>query len=183
AIAAGDGLSLALRDDGTVWAIGMTGYNSMTSRTVAPVPMQVAGLTNVRAIGVGFSHRIAILADGSVYTWGMNDVGQLGNGQSGNFSNTPSRVPVSDGVTLTLKTPAPSKTDVDRLFNWAESVYPHMFPVHVASTWISGYYARCYSTGLCVGEGNGRAYLYNGTIRDVGGVEAMLNAHAIPAGF
>ncbi len=87
------------------------------------------------------------------------------------------------GGNLTLKAQAPLKTDVDRLFNWAESAYPTLLTPHVVSSWISGYYARCYATGLCVGEGNGRAYFYDGGVSDKGGVEEMLNLHAIPAGF
>jgi alpha-tubulin suppressor-like RCC1 family protein len=184
AIAAGNGFTLALRDDGTVWAFGIVGYTGTNSQTITTVPAQVTELAGVRAIGAGMFHRMAILSDGSVYTWGMNDVGQLGNGQSGNFSNTPVRVVGSQGGSLALKTAAPLKTDVDRLFNWAELAYPHMFGPHVLSTWISGYYARCYQTGLCVGEGSGRAYLYNGgSITDVGAVEDLLNGYAVPAGF
>ena len=88
-----------------------------------------------------------------------------------------------EGGVLALKAEAPLKTDVDRLFNWAESVYVELFPHHVASSWLKGYYARCYQTGLCVGESGGKVYLYNGTIREVGGVMEMLNSRALPAGF
>lgn len=182
AIAAGNGFTLALREDGTVWTFGIVAYTATNSQ-VSLMPARVPELAGVHAIGAGTFHRVAILSDGSVFTWGLNDVGQLGNGQSGNFSNTPARVTGPEGGSLVLKAPAPLKTDVDRLFNWAESAYPHMFTPHVVSSWISGYYARCYQTGLCLGEGNGRAYLYNGSIQDVGGVEEKLNAHAIPAGF
>ncbi len=183
AIAAGNGFTLALREDGTVWIFGIVGYTATSSQPASMVPIRVTELAGVRAIGAGMFHSVAILSDGSVFTWGMNDVGQLGNSQSGNFSNAPVRVTGPQGGSLILKTPAPLKTDVDRLFNWAESVYPHMFTPHVASSWISGYYARCYQTGFCLGEGNGRVYLYDGSINDVGGVEEMLNAHVIPAGF
>lgn len=183
AIAAGNGFTLALREDGTVWTFGLTGYTSMSSQTVNLSPVRVTELSGVHAIGSGMFHRVAILTDGSVYTWGMNDVGQLGNGQSGNYSNAPVRVSGAAGGSLTLKTATPLKTDVDRLFNWAESAYPQLFTPHVLSSWISGYYARCYQTGLCIGEGSGRAYFYNGNVLDVGGVEEMLNAHAVPAGF
>jgi len=182
-IAAGNGFTLALRGDGTVWTFGIVGYTGTSSQTASFTPTRVTELAGVGAIGAGMFHRVAILSDGSVFTWGMNDVGQLGNGQSGNFSNSPVRVTHLAGNGLTLTTQAPLKTDVDRLFNWAESAYPHMFTHHVVSSWISGYYARCYQTGLCVGEGNGRAYLYNGNVQDVGGVEELLNAHAVPAGF
>lgn len=183
AVAAGSGFTLALREDGTVWAFGIVGYTGTSSQTASFIPAPVAGLAGVQAIGAGMYHRVAILADGSVFTWGMNDVGQLGNGRSGDFSNVPVRVAGPQGGNLALKAQAPSKTEVDRLFNWAESSYPHMFSPHVVSSWISGYYARCYPTGLCLGESSGRAYLYNGRIDDVGAVADMFNAYAVPAGF
>jgi len=183
AIAAGSGFTLALRTDGTVWAFGITGYTGTSTQTASLVPVQVGGLASVRAIGAGMFHRIAILTDGSVYTWGLNDVGQLGNGQSGNYSNTPGRVTRAAGGELALATQAPLKTDVDRLFNWAESAYPQLFNAHVVSSWVLGYYARCYSTGFCVGEQNGRVYLYDGAIRDVGGATDLLDGYAAPAGF
>ncbi|HEY0962261.1 MAG TPA: hypothetical protein VGE69_07885 [Pseudomonadales bacterium] len=183
AIAAGSGFTLALRDDGTVWTFGITEYTGTNSYTASSIPQKVAGLANVRAIGAGWSHRVAVLADGSVHTWGLNDVGQLGNGQSGTRANTPVRVIAANGTSFALNAEAALKTDVDRLFNWAESVYPHLFMPHTSSSVRLGYYARCYATGLCLGERDGRAYLYNGSIRDVGGVTDMLNLHAIPAGF
>lgn len=47
-----------------------------------------------------------------------------------------------------------SNTDTalaDKLFSWAESNYPSLFP-HAASSFIAlGYYARCYDNGVCVG--------------------------------
>jgi alpha-tubulin suppressor-like RCC1 family protein len=184
AIAAGNGFTLALREDGRVYTWGATEYSSLDSYVVDLLPRLVPGAENVHAIGAGWTHRILMLADGSVYTWGLNDVGQLGNPQSGNIVNTPVRVAGNNNAAFALTAEAPLKTNVDRLFNWAEWFYPHMFLPHTSSTERLGYYARCYSTGLCIGERDGRAYLYDGvTIRDVGGVDEMLELHAAPSGF
>lgn len=184
AIAAGSGFTLALREDGRVYTWGITEYTGLSSYTADTLPRPVPGFDDVRAIGAGWSHRIVVRADGSVYTWGLNDVGQLGDPLSGTIANTPVRVVGNGGTTFVLEAEAPLNTDIDRLFNWAESVYPHMFTPHTSSGERLGYYARCYPTGLCVGARDGRAYLYDGaTIRDVGGVAEMLQLHAIPAGF
>jgi len=44
-------------------------------------PVEVAGLpTNVRQIAAGGRHTCALLGDGTVRCWGLNDAGQLGNG-------------------------------------------------------------------------------------------------------
>ena len=39
----------------------------------------------------------------------------------------------------------------DKLFNWAESNYPALFPHTTASIIALGYYARCYRNNVCVG--------------------------------
>ena len=83
AIAAGAAHSLALRGDGTVWAWGANsrgqlGDGSTTNRT-APVKSN-NGLNNVVAIAAGSEHSVALKADGAVWVWGRNNVGQLGDG-------------------------------------------------------------------------------------------------------
>ena len=97
AVAGGSSHSLALKNDGTVWAWGnntngQLGDNSETQRLV---PVKVAGqggsgdLTNVKAIAAGSSHSLALKNDGTVWAWGNNMYGQLGDG-----TNTPSSTPV-----------------------------------------------------------------------------------------
>jgi hypothetical protein len=53
------------------------------------VPVQVTGLTGVVAVAGGASHSLALKSDGTIWAWGDNTNGQLGNG-----STTPSTVPV-----------------------------------------------------------------------------------------
>ena len=48
--------------------------------------MQVTGLTNVAAIAAGYCHALALKTDGTVYAWGLNGNGQLGNGSTSNSS-------------------------------------------------------------------------------------------------
>ncbi|MDA8160876.1 MAG: hypothetical protein M0T76_09160, partial [Desulfobacteraceae bacterium] len=82
-ISAGGGCSLALANDGTVWAWGFGSYGQIGDNTTnnRNTPEQIAGLGNVRAITVaGGLHALALLADGTVWAWGDNDSGQLGQG-------------------------------------------------------------------------------------------------------
>ncbi len=44
------------------------------------VPREVIGLLGVRRISTGNSHRCALLTDGSIWCWGYNVQGQLGDG-------------------------------------------------------------------------------------------------------
>ena len=60
--------------------------------------MQVSGLTNVTAIAAGFDFSVALKSDGTVWAWGDNVSGQLGDGTT---TDRPTPVQVSGltGVT------------------------------------------------------------------------------------
>jgi alpha-tubulin suppressor-like RCC1 family protein len=88
---------LALTRDGTVWGWGenrdgelgngtkgIQVTNPFTVRSPTSRPVQVLTgprrpLTNVIAIAVGGAHSIALRSDGTVWTWGYNGTGQLGD--------------------------------------------------------------------------------------------------------
>ena len=84
AIAAGFWNSLAVATDGTVWAWGNNvdpttgGYSASTFATV---PVQVQGLTGVKAVALSSDSGAfyALHTDGTVSAWGFNEVGQLGD--------------------------------------------------------------------------------------------------------
>lgn len=82
AIGAGEGHTLAVKQDGTVMAWGDHLFNrnldGTTIRELSPVP--VTGLTGIVQVAGGGFHAVALKDDGSVWTWGDNFTGQLGNG-------------------------------------------------------------------------------------------------------
>ena len=83
---------LALRNDGTVWAWGDNEYGQIgigTTVTDQTTPIQVSGLSGVIKIATGRFFSLALKSDGTVWTWGQNLYGQLGNG-----TTTDSPVPV-----------------------------------------------------------------------------------------
>lgn len=84
-VACGYQHTLAVREDGTVWAWGANASGQLGDGTLEAraAPVQVPGLGGARFVAAGFGHSVAVLADGQVYTWGLNDVGQLGNGELG----------------------------------------------------------------------------------------------------
>jgi alpha-tubulin suppressor-like RCC1 family protein len=47
------------------------------------IPAPVAGLTNMVGVGAGEMHALAVRADGTVWGWGDNTLGQLGTGGTG----------------------------------------------------------------------------------------------------
>lgn len=82
AIKAGADHSLALKNDGTLWAWGYN-YNGQlgnNSTVTPPTPVKVSGLTNVVSFAAGqysyaAGYNIAEKSDGSVWTWGSNSTG------------------------------------------------------------------------------------------------------------
>ncbi len=94
-IAAGGEHSLTLKDDGTIWTWGWNYYGQLGdgSRTygfgpesVIAAPVQVSNLCNVRELAGGEEHSLALTGDGSVWAWGFNSNGQLGDGTTTNRS-------------------------------------------------------------------------------------------------
>ena len=93
AIAAGARHSVALRRDGSVWTWGNDSYTGSDRRTVAAAdhyrlarssgafratPVRVPGLSRVVAIAAGFHYTLAVRDDGTLWSWGANECGQLG---------------------------------------------------------------------------------------------------------
>ena len=86
--------SLALKNDGTVWAWGYNYYGQLgdgnsgidpntNADFVSNTPVQASGLTDVKAIAAGEGFSLALKNDGTVWAWGNNFFGQLGDGNSG----------------------------------------------------------------------------------------------------
>lgn len=93
-IAAGNSYGLALKSDGTVWAWGKNDHGQLGDGTWTlnrMTPVQVSGLTDVVSIAAGFGHSLAVKSDGTVWSWGSNGCGQLGD-QTTVVRNTPVQV-------------------------------------------------------------------------------------------
>src|SRR5207244_554717 len=82
-VTAGDRHTCARKADGTAWCWGLNlsgqlGLGDTVNRTS---PAQLTGLgTGTASIAAGGLHACAMESDGSVWCWGANDYGQLGNG-------------------------------------------------------------------------------------------------------
>lgn len=82
-IAAGTQNTLFLKDNGTVWGVGHNSNGTLgdgTSSNNRTLPVQVIGLSEITAIAAGGFHSIFLKNDGTVWTVGNNDAGQIGDG-------------------------------------------------------------------------------------------------------
>ncbi|MEO8205211.1 MAG: chitobiase/beta-hexosaminidase C-terminal domain-containing protein [Chthoniobacterales bacterium] len=107
-VSAGERFAVARKSDGSVWtwgsnATGQLGNGGKTSKNSAVPVLATPGgapLTGVADVAAGDEHVVAALGNGSVYTWGNQEAGRLGNGE------TEARA-VSKPVPVMLKEGAP----------------------------------------------------------------------------
>ncbi len=95
--------TLGIRPDGTLWAWGYNfygqfgnGVSSTASSRSSPVQI---GTSSWSAVAVGPSHTVAILSDGTLWAWGYNTDGQLGDGTTVS-KNSPVRVGTSSWTAI-----------------------------------------------------------------------------------
>jgi len=72
----------AIKTDGTLWTWGNNSYGQLgdntTTQRITPVTTFVGG-TNWKQVASGGYHTAAIKTDGTLWTWGRNNSGQIGN--------------------------------------------------------------------------------------------------------
>jgi len=83
----GNSYTAAIKTDGTLWTWGLgtngrLGTNDGIQR-LTPVTT-FAGGTNWKQVACGYLHGAAIKTDGTIWTWGRNNEGQLGNNSTTN---------------------------------------------------------------------------------------------------
>jgi len=78
-LAGGNMLSAAVKDDGSLWTWGYSGYLSDGTEVTRGTPGRVGSDTNWKSVAVGQTHGIALKTDGSAYGWGANNNGMLGD--------------------------------------------------------------------------------------------------------
>lgn len=87
---------------GTVWEWGSNGFGQLGNGTTSASPSgaaMVPGLSDVADVEGGREHLVALTTSGAVLTWGSNEYGQLGLGDTANRSvPTQVTVPCAGGV-------------------------------------------------------------------------------------
>jgi alpha-tubulin suppressor-like RCC1 family protein len=96
AIAAGGSFALALLTNGTVMSWGSNQWGWLGDGDTSPLgsatPVTVSNLPSIKAIAAGGASALAISNRGSLYAWGINDSGELGDGSAVGPSPCPGTV-------------------------------------------------------------------------------------------
>jgi len=85
----GGNTTMALKSDGTLWGWGRNNFGQLGDGTTTnrSTPTQEAtGATNWALISTGGAHTVALKSDGTLWAWGSNGFGQLGDGTTTNRS-------------------------------------------------------------------------------------------------
>ncbi|NOQ73793.1 MAG: hypothetical protein GQ574_17430 [Crocinitomix sp.] len=118
---AGNGHSIVLEKDNTVWTAGRNDHGQLgTGDYVNKDERQNTGLSNIEVIARGYDHSMAIDEAGALWVWGNNRFGQLGVGHKSDV----------------LK---PLKSTVPQKFAQCEGGYDHsVFLDRKGCVWASG---------------------------------------------
>jgi alpha-tubulin suppressor-like RCC1 family protein len=83
----------ALKTNGTLWMFGSNSRGEIGSGTTGGyqfTPLEIGTATDWLSVAVGNEHTAAVKTDGSLWTWGYNNEGELGDG-----TNTNKNVPLN----------------------------------------------------------------------------------------
>lgn len=116
AVSSGNGHNMALKTDGTLWAWGRNDSGQVGNGIITifpnPAPVQIGTDSDWAFICAGHVHSTAIKNNGTLWTWGANNTGQLGIGT------------IDTGIPQTI-IPAQVGTDTDWKFidaSWTQNV-------------------------------------------------------------
>lgn len=89
AVAAGRQHAVALKPDGTVWTWGANDLGQLGEKTTVDRSLPIRAAFDFFSLGPSYSaiaaggdHTLALRPDGSLWAWGSNSSGQLGNGST-----------------------------------------------------------------------------------------------------
>ena len=141
-VGAGWEMSLAIRDDGSVWAWGRNADGALGDGTTnsRPTPAAIAGLPPIRAVAtqVWNKHCLALSEDGTVWAWGSNAKGSLGDGTTED-RRTPVQVQeLGDVVQIALTTWGTSYAldTAGRVWSWGAATLGQLGDGSTTDRWL-----------------------------------------------
>ena len=115
-VSAGSSHTVAIKTDGSLWAWGNNGSGRLGNGTISysyyedgveicvdndkKKPTRIGSDSDWASVSAGGSHTVAIKTDGTLWAWGWNGLGQLGDGTGGDKSgNKTTPVQIGTGYT------------------------------------------------------------------------------------
>ncbi len=127
-ITAGEEHTVAIKNDGSLWAWGRNQFGTLGNGTIDgytgppyPDPTRIGSDKDWASVTAGYRHNVALKTDGSLWLWGHNGTGQLGDGTTA-VKSTPQRLEDSndwltmaagDAHTVAIKAKIPPVSDPD----------------------------------------------------------------------
>ena len=120
---------LAIKTDGTLWSWGRNGNGQLGLGNITEYssPKQVGALTNWSKVATkGNTFSLATKTDGTLWSWGQNDSGQLGLGNLTNYSSPKQVGSLTNWANIASEESNPfslaTKTD-GTLWSWGANVF------------------------------------------------------------
>ncbi|MEU7023836.1 Ig-like domain repeat protein [Streptomyces sp. NPDC046203] len=131
AVAAGDNgeFSLAATSDGHVLGWGLNRYgqlgNGTTLDSITPTEASLPAGTQVTDLAAGAGHSLALTSTGSVYAWGLNGSGQLGDGTTTDRHTPVQILPAGSGIAALTAGAIHSllMTTDGRVYAWGDNTF------------------------------------------------------------
>lgn len=126
-VASGFDHTIALKNDNTLWTWGagnhgQLGNNSTT--TFIPYPLQLGTATDWVSIETKYSSCFAIKTDGTLWAWGLNTSGTLGNGTQTNLLVPTQITTENNWLSLSSRNNATAALKTDgSLYTWGYNLY------------------------------------------------------------
>eukprot|EP01137_Pigoraptor_chileana_P023678 Opistho-2@90362 len=153
-VAAGSSHSIACNGAGRCWSWGRNDYGQLGLDLIvgqSNIPAPLVGLSNytIVSLGAGDMHSVACSSNGSVFSWGRNDRGQLGVRAAGEipYSYKPVVVTSIEGIVKIIQVKAGyyhtvALSDVGKVYFWGlDLVRYENFPVLVEGS-LTGKFVR-----------------------------------------
>ena len=87
-VSGGSNITYALKSDGTLWSWGYNGHGALgiedTANKIIPMQIALTDVVDISSHGNHNHHALALKADRSVWSFGYNQYGQLGDGTTAN---------------------------------------------------------------------------------------------------
>ena len=153
----GQSATIATKTDGTLWGWGsnQSGRLGLNNKTQQSSPAQIGTdttwSTSVKSIGGGFYENVCIKTDGTLWAWGNNTDGKLGQ-NNGTFYSSPVQIPGTTWSSVNCSQYCIQATKTDgTLWAWGANLYGGLginidgavptrrsSPVQIPGTWATG---------------------------------------------